>query len=82
MRTLSLSGAKDFITFVDDFSEKVFVLILKSKDEMFERFKQWKTLVNNQTRKRIKYLWIDNGLEYYGDECSMSDYHLSFRQKP
>ena len=35
---------------------------------MFVTFKQWKTLIENQTGKKIKRLRIDNGVEFYGGE--------------
>ena len=42
--------------------------ILKSKDEAFERFKEWKTLTEKQTGKRVKRLRTDNGLEYFSEQ--------------
>ena len=39
-RTQSLYSAKYFLTFVDGFSRKIWVFILKSKDEPFDKFKQ------------------------------------------
>ena len=55
------------MTMVDDFSRKVWVYLLKSKDEAFETFKTWKQLVENKTEKKIKVLRRDNGLEYLSD---------------
>lgn len=60
----SLGGCKYFISFIDDFSKKVWVYFLKTKDEAFERFKEWKEAVENQTGKKIKCLRTDNGLEF------------------
>ncbi|GKB10607.1 retrovirus-related pol polyprotein from transposon TNT 1-94 [Tanacetum coccineum] len=51
------------LTFIDDYSRRVWVYILKRKDEVFVNFKQWKTMIEKQTRKSIKRLIIDNGLE-------------------
>lgn len=50
----SLGGCKYFISFIDDFSKKVWVYFLKTKDGAFERFKEWKEAVENQTGKEIK----------------------------
>lgn len=36
----------------------------KSKDETFENFISWKTLVENQTVGKVKRLRTDNGLEF------------------
>ncbi|KAH9743695.1 hypothetical protein KPL70_003390 [Citrus sinensis] len=60
----SHGGAKYFITFIDDFSRKVWVYVLKHKSEAFEKFKDWLTLIENQTERRVKRLKTDNGLEY------------------
>ncbi|KAK8953905.1 hypothetical protein KSP39_PZI002955 [Platanthera zijinensis] len=60
----SLGGAKYFVTFIDDFSRKVWIHFLKNKSEVFEKFKIWKTKVEKQTGKKVKYLRSDNGDEY------------------
>ena len=54
-----------FLTIIDDYFRKVWVRILKSMDEAFERFKEWKTLTQKQTGKMVTRLRIDNGLEYF-----------------
>ena len=43
----SKGGANYFVTFIDDFSQKVWVYMLKKKSEVFKVFKQWKALVEN-----------------------------------
>ena len=42
----------------------VWVYVLKRKDEVFEKFKQSKTLVKTQSGKNVKRLKTDNGLEF------------------
>lgn len=37
---------------------------LKLKDEVFDRLKDWKVMVENYTSKRVKMLRTDNGLEF------------------
>lgn len=37
---------------------------LKAKDEVFGKFKEWKTMVEKRTGKVVKTLRIDNGLEF------------------
>ena len=64
----SFGGGKYLLTFVDDFSRKVWVYILKSKDETFTRFRQWKAKVETQTGKKVKYLRSDNGTEFRSGE--------------
>lgn len=57
-------GLVYFVSFIDDFSMKVLVYFIEHKSEVFDKFKQWKTQVEKQTRKQVKYLQTDNGLEY------------------
>lgn len=62
--TPSLSGNKYFLSIIDDKTRKVWLFFLKTKDETFERFCEWKELVENQTGKKVKCLRTDNGLEF------------------
>ncbi|KAJ4967885.1 hypothetical protein NE237_014586 [Protea cynaroides] len=57
-----------FLTFIDDYSRKVWVHFLKRKSDVFKNFKNWKILVENQTGKKIKRLRTDNGLEFCSSE--------------
>ncbi|KAH9716107.1 Integrase catalytic domain-containing protein [Citrus sinensis] len=74
--TVSLGGAKYFLSFIDDYSRMVWVYVLKGKDEVFERFKQWKALVETQSGRKIKRLRTDNGLEFcnkqFDDFCKLN----------
>ena len=45
----SLGGCKYFISFIDDFSKKVCVYFLRTKDEAFSKFKEWKEVVESYT---------------------------------
>ena len=64
------------MTFIDDYSWKTWIYFLKSKesDKVLDRFQEFRTLVENQSRKRIKVLRSDNGGEYtsngFVDFCS------------
>ncbi|KAL0373808.1 UNVERIFIED_CONTAM: Retrovirus-related Pol polyprotein from transposon TNT 1-94 [Sesamum radiatum] len=63
-RESSLGGSLYYVTFIDDFSRKVWVYFLKQKSEVFAKFKLWKAEVENQTGRKIKFLRSDNGTEY------------------
>jgi len=63
--TPSLSGKHYFLSIIDDKSRKVWLMFRKTKDETFERFCEWKELVENQVNKKVKILQTDNGLEFY-----------------
>ncbi len=64
MRTTLHGGARYFLTFIDNFSRKTHVYFLKAKREVFEKFKQYKGLVENKIRHKIKVLRSNNGREY------------------
>lgn len=59
MSTRALSGAEYFVTFIDDHSRKTWIYFLKTKDEVFDHFREFKALVENATRKKIKVLRSD-----------------------
>ncbi|KAJ1522455.1 hypothetical protein ONE63_001645 [Megalurothrips usitatus] len=61
---LSREGFRYFVTFIDDKTRYTTVGFLKTKSEVFEKFKQFKILVEKHTGKFIKYLRSDNGGEY------------------
>lgn len=56
MRCQSLGKARYFVTFIDDASRWCEVRFLKTKDEMFETFKEVKALIENQKGKKVKFL--------------------------
>ena len=66
MSVATLSGYSYFVTFIDDYSRKTWTYFLKTKefDEVLDRFKEFKALVENLTRRIIKVLHSDNGGEY------------------
>ncbi|GJV45102.1 retrovirus-related pol polyprotein from transposon TNT 1-94 [Tanacetum coccineum] len=64
----SLGGKRYFLYVVDDCSRRVWVYILRFKHEAFEKFKEWKQLVENQTGRTVKKLRTDNGLELCNQE--------------
>ncbi|KAH9779137.1 Integrase catalytic domain-containing protein [Citrus sinensis] len=63
-QTSSLGGNSYFLSIIDDYSRRVWVYVLKHKDQVFSKFKEWKTLVENQTGKKVKKLRTYNGLEF------------------
>jgi transposase InsO family protein len=67
MSSLSIGGKfKYYITFIDDFSRKLWIYILtgKTSQEVLKRFLEFRALVETQTGKRLKALRSDNGAEY------------------
>ena len=49
IQTTSLSGSVYYASFIDDYSRKTWIYFLKKKDELFERFKEFKALVENMS---------------------------------
>ncbi|XXG58977.1 hypothetical protein AAC387_Pa04g1149 [Persea americana] len=60
----SLGGGLYMLTFIDDYSWKVWVYILKHKHEAFTQIKQWKAMIEKHTGKQLKRLRNDNDLEF------------------
>ena len=52
------------VSFINDFSRNTWIYFLRMKYELFDRFKEFKALVENQTEKKIKVLRTDNGGEF------------------
>ena len=66
--SIIFSGYSYYVTFIDDYSRKTWIYFLKAKSEVFERFQEFKTLVENQTWKNIRVLRTDNGSQYTSNE--------------
>ena len=49
--TRSLGGGEYFVTLVDDHTRHVWVYILKHKDEVLQRFREWKALVEKSSAR-------------------------------
>ena len=60
----SRGGAEYFLTLLDNKTHYTWVYPLKTKDQVFERFKEWQVEVENSTEKRVKTLRTDNGGEF------------------
>lgn len=56
-----------FLSLVHDYSRKLWVYILKGKDETFDRFKEGRMMVENKTMRKLKNFIYDNGLEFYSE---------------
>ena len=47
VRVASLGGSMYFVSFIDDYSQKVWVYFMRHKSEMFATFKLWKAEIEN-----------------------------------
>ena len=64
LETPYLSHAVYFLTCIDDFTRKTWVYFLKYKSETFGKFQEFKTMVENESNKKIKTLRTNNGGEF------------------
>ena len=67
-QTESLGRKKYFISFIDDYTRKATVYVIRNKSEAVDKFKQFKLMAEKQTGMVIKKLRTDNGLEYCAAE--------------
>ena len=63
-RKSSLVGCNYLLTFIDGYSRTIWCYFIKHKDDVFDVFIDWKTIIEFETGKSIKTLRIDNGLEF------------------
>ena len=56
MPSNSLSGYVYYVFFIDDFSRKTWIYLLKNKDEVFSKFKELKALIENHIEIRSRLL--------------------------
>lgn len=63
-----MSGAVYFLTFIDDKSHYAWIYLLKNKHEVYQKFLQWKALVERSSNHKLKVLRTDNGGEYTSSE--------------
>ena len=57
-----------YVSFIDDFSRITWIYFLRKKSKVFDKFKEFKALVEIQIEKKIKVLRIHNGGEFCGNE--------------
>ena len=72
MSSSSLSGYVYYVYFIDDFYRKASIYFMKKKYEVFIKFKEFKSLIENHTEKKIKIFRSDNGIEFTSNECKDS----------
>lgn len=64
----SYDGDKYFVTFIDDYSNFVYVYVIKSKDKVVNCFKEYARMVQTKFNLNISLLRCDNGREYISNE--------------
>ena len=64
MPSTYLSGYEQYLTFIDGYSRNTWIYFLNTNSEVFGKFKEFKALIENHSKRRIKTLRSDNGGEY------------------
>lgn len=68
MEVRSVGGSKYFLVLVDDYTKMAFVYFMKTKDEVFNHFRDFMNMAENHKERKIKTLRTDNGGEFCGLE--------------
>ena len=73
----SVGRNRYFVTFINEFTRKLWIYLLAKKDLVFGVFKKFRLLVQNETGEMISRLRTDGGGEYtsneFNDFCSSND---------
>ncbi|KAJ4723526.1 Retrovirus-related Pol polyprotein from transposon TNT 1-94 [Melia azedarach] len=64
----SLGNNNYFLLFIDDFSRKTWIYLLKQKSEVFAAFKKFKAVVEKESGRQIKAMRTDCGGEFTSKE--------------
>ncbi|MCO5586254.1 hypothetical protein L7F22_040193 [Adiantum nelumboides] len=67
-REASLAGNRYFVTFIDDYSRKVWLSCIKQKSDVFAVFQNFKACVEKESGQYIKTLRSYGGGEYFSHE--------------
>jgi hypothetical protein len=62
MPVKSLEGSLYYVIFIDDYSRKTWLYLLKTNDKVFSKFQEFKAEIENLTNKKIKTLRTDYGV--------------------
>ena len=57
----SICGCHYYVTFIDDYTRKVWIYFMKHKSEVFNHFKAFKAMVEKEKGVHIKVLRSDEG---------------------
>lgn len=68
-RTPTHTGARYFLTIVDDFSRCTWVFLMQFKFDTLHALKQFFTFVSNQFDHKVQSIRTDNALDFFNNEC-------------
>ena len=65
---VSLGRSRYFISFINDYTRHTWIYLIEKKSEVFDCFRDLKSVVERETRRKIKCLRSDGGKEYFSDQ--------------
>lgn len=68
MEEATYDGYRYFVSFIDDYTHFIMVYLLKSKNEVFEKFKEYEAFSSAHFGQKLSRFRSDNGGEYYNKE--------------
>lgn len=71
MQTMSPSGKRYILTFIDDYSKYAVIYLLAHKSEVIEKFKEYVQMCRTMFNKTPKFLRTDNGGEYISKQFNV-----------
>ena len=71
MSVKTRSGYRYFLTFTDDLSRYGYIYLMEHKSEIFEKFKEFQSEVENHRNTKIKFLRSDHRGEYLSYEFGL-----------
>ena len=66
--SISFSGYEYYVTFINDYSRNTWISFLKNKSELFGKFEEFKSFIQNHSERIIKRMRSNNGGEYTSKE--------------
>ena len=64
-RVSNITGARWFVSFIDDHTRITWIFLMKEKSEVTQIFKNFNKMIQNQFQTKIQILRTDNGKEYF-----------------
>ena len=77
----SFVGSHYYVTFIDDATRKIWVYCIRQKFDVFDTFKKWKYLAENEIGKWLKCLRSNNGGEYCSKDFDSYCSHNGIRRE-
>ena len=60
----ALGGSYYFMSLIDDYSRRIWIYFLKTKDQALGKFKEWHAMVENESEQKLKMVRSDKGGEF------------------